>query len=257
MRPAALALHLALLTGALGGCVHDPSKEGAKEGVRVEAEGWSPLDARKPLETKQRALAEAQKKAVEKVMGVTVSATTKVEAAITLEQKILANIGGYIRRYEILSEREEDGFLKTRIRAWVLRQPPKPLPAAIRIAVLCADERLARSVRAALTSQGFTLADAAADADYTVGGKASAYSLTGSNIAGLRTGRARVSLDMTQAKTLAAFQTIQEASGLDPIDELARDKAVDIAARMAGEALASHLKAALDIPDDVSVSGKP
>lgn len=216
----------------------------------VEAEGWTPIDAKKPLETRQRALAEAQKKAVEKAMGVTVSATTKVESAITLEQKILANIGGYIRRYEILSEREEDGFHRTRIRAFVLDQTPKPLPAAagqIRIAVLCADERLAQSVRAALTSRGFALKDNAADADYAVTGTASAYSLNGPNIAGLRTGRARVSLDATQTKTQATFRNIQEASGLDLTDEIARDKAVDIAARMAGEALAAHLKTTLGI----------
>ncbi|MDD5303570.1 MAG: hypothetical protein PHS14_10730 [Elusimicrobia bacterium] len=226
----------------------------------VEAEGWTPLDAKKPLETKQRALAEAQKKAVEKALGVTVSATTKVESAITLEQSILANIGGYIRRYDILSEREEDGFLKTRIRAFVLYQPPKPLPEAasrVRIAVLCVDERLARAARAALTSQGFTLKDNAAEADYVVTGNVSVYSLADSTYAGLHAGRARVSLDATQTKTRTTFQNIQEASGLDLSDEIAHDKAVDNAAAMAGEALAAHLKATLGIPGDASVSDKP
>ncbi|MBI4061781.1 MAG: hypothetical protein HY403_10150 [Elusimicrobia bacterium] len=253
MRRTSLALGLALL-GGTAGCAHDGAR--AREGLEVEAEGWTPLDPRKPLETRLRAMAEAQKKAVEKALGVTVSATTKVESAVTLEQKILANIGGYIRRYDILSEREEGGFLKIRIRALVLQQPPAPLASAaggVRIAVLRIDEKLARTVRSALSAQGFALTDEASSADYVITGDVSVYPITVSAAAGLRTRRARVSLDVTRTKTRETFRNTQEASGLDPVEEIAHDKAMDIAARMAGEGVAAHLKASLGIP----APGKP
>jgi hypothetical protein len=259
MSRASSALALILVFGVSSGCGHNSAGTPSKGGTLVEAEGWTPLDAKKPLETKQRALAEAQKKAVEKVMGVTVSAVTKVESAITLEQQILANIGGYIRRYEILSEREEDGFLKVRIRALVLDQPPKPSPEAasrIRIAVLCGDERLAQTVRAVLTSRGFTIKEGAAEADYTVTGTVSAYALAGSSYADLHTSRARVSLNTTHEKTRATFQNTEEASGIDLSEDIAHDKALDIAAGLAGEALASHLRTTLGIPGDTSVPEK-
>lgn len=260
MRPASLALGLALLSGAVAGCVHDPSKDGADAGVSVEAEGWTPLDAQKPLETKRRALAEAQKNAVEKALGVTVTATTKVESAITLEQMIRANIGGYIRRYEILSEREADGFMKTRIRAFVLYKPPELPPEAanrIRISVLCADKRLAQNVRATMTVQGFTVDDPAGEADYVVKGNARVHSLGGSAYPGLHSGRARVSLDATQRGTQAAFQSVQEATGLDVSEDIANDKALDIAAGLAAEDLSVRLKEALGIPKNPVITGKP
>ncbi len=126
MKRVALILSLALVCSSFGGCFQRSSRMDFEQEETVEAEGWTPIDPQKPLETRERALAEAEKKAVEKVMGVTISASTKVESSITIRQEILANIGGDIRKYEILSERMEDGFLKTRIRAVIVFQRRKP-----------------------------------------------------------------------------------------------------------------------------------
>ena len=117
-----LPFFLVLACVLLAGCFHGRLRSGTREkGELVEAEGWTPLDPNKPLETRRRALAEAQKNAVEKVTGVAVTATTKVDLAVTSEQKISADVGGYIHKYEILWEKKDDGFLKIRIRAFVLR----------------------------------------------------------------------------------------------------------------------------------------
>ena len=63
-----LAAALALV---VAGCAHGRLKLGrTDDGEVVEAEGWSPYDAKDLMSTKQRSLAEAQKKAVERVVGV-------------------------------------------------------------------------------------------------------------------------------------------------------------------------------------------
>ena len=114
---------LLVLVGTLAGCASGRLEVGpAKDGEVVEAEGWSPVDASDPLGTKKRSLAEAQKKAVEKVVGVYISAKTRVSQAVSVNQNILANVQGYINKYEIVGEKQEEGFYKTRIRALVRYQ---------------------------------------------------------------------------------------------------------------------------------------
>ncbi|MDE2291459.1 MAG: hypothetical protein KGL53_05195, partial [Elusimicrobia bacterium] len=106
---------------AVAGCAHQRLKLGkTKDGEVIEAEGWSPYDPKDLLASKQRSLAEAEKKAVEQVVGVYVSAKTRVAQAVTLDQNILAKVGGYIQSYEVEKEWQEDGFYKTKIRAYVL-----------------------------------------------------------------------------------------------------------------------------------------
>lgn len=241
MRFAVPIMSLALVSGALTGCAH-PSRALAQEEVTVEAEGWTPLDHEHPLQAKQRALAEAQRKAVEKALGVTVSATTKVESAITLEQRITANVGGSIRSYEILSERENDGFLKTLIRARVLLRPAAREVSSIHFFVRCADEKLATALRAALTVRGFSVSRVENDGEYIVSGEASVYSMP-SPYAELRSYRARVSVDVLSVKTSESFRLVQEASAIDPADALARDKAVDTAAGLVVESVGLRLRA--------------
>ncbi|MEK7390270.1 MAG: hypothetical protein AAB036_11300 [Elusimicrobiota bacterium] len=250
MRRAGLALVLFCLAAELTGCGRALFRGGPGKGRVVEAEGWTPIDSANPLETKRRAIAEAQKNAVEQVMGVSVSATTKVEAAVTSEQKILANIGGYIRNYEILSEREEEGFLKIRIRALVLFHPPKPASSAasgVRLAVLCEDKNLSVVIEAHLSERGFTLEQSAADADYSIRASANVFVLADSGVAGLSAGRARVVLDVSETKTKGVFQHVREASALDPVEAVAREKAASVAARLASEDLASRIFVKLGI----------
>ena len=107
-----------LLLAATAGCasLDGPSPSGRRE-ISVDAEGWAPVQGGDTPSARRRALAEAQKKAVEKAVGVTVRANTRVDDAISVKQSIEANLGGTIRRYEVTSEGEEGGFFKVGIRA--------------------------------------------------------------------------------------------------------------------------------------------
>ncbi|HLG28774.1 MAG TPA: hypothetical protein VI387_01070, partial [Candidatus Brocadiales bacterium] len=87
----------------------------------VEAEGMAPI-TNDLQATKKASLADAQRVAVEKVVGVFVSGKTLVEKAITIEQNILVKTAGYIKKYEVIKEWQEQGFYHTRIKALVSYQ---------------------------------------------------------------------------------------------------------------------------------------
>lgn len=167
---------------ALAGCSHQRLKVGkTDDGEVIEAEGWAPYDAADLLGTKKRSLAEAQKKAVERVVGVFISAKTRVAQAVTLDQNILANVGGYIKKYDVLSEKSEEGFYKTVIRAHVLYKKvgddlnglglirPDAPPGNPKVMVVLAgtagadgaESPAAGAVRKALVDRGFQVVDPA------------------------------------------------------------------------------------------------
>lgn len=251
---------------ALSACASQRLKLGKTEdGEVVEAEGWTPFDAQDLLASKQRALAEAQKKAVERVVGVYVSAKTRVAAAVTLDQNILANVGGYVKRYDVVKEWPEDGFYKTKIRAHVLYKKlgsdlkglglvrPEAPPGNPRVLVEVAGDAAgdagegpaAGAVRKAFVERGFQVGTAApksAAADIRVAGTASARELTDVRLGGFRSWRARVELTASRtgsAEVLA--RKTQEASGLDAVADIARAKALENAAGLAAEAMALEL----------------
>jgi len=117
------ALSLLLVSGlVLIGC--SGSKTRLKTGKTmggevVEAEGMAPYKADDLTGTKAAALAAAQKAAVELVVGVYVTAKTRVEKAVAIEQNILTRTSGYVKKYDILKEWREGDWYKIRIRALV------------------------------------------------------------------------------------------------------------------------------------------
>ncbi|MBI4346802.1 MAG: hypothetical protein HY553_08095 [Elusimicrobia bacterium] len=254
----------------LAGCAHDRLRLGkGEEGEVIEAEGWSPIDAQDEIGTKQRALAEAQKKAVERVVGVFISAKTRVDQAVNVDSRILANIKGYIRKYDVVKERKEAGFHKTTIRALVLYRKigedlkelglvrPPPPPGNPRVAVriqakskekAAAAEAAAHGVRRGLLERGFQVVDEDEKenkADVLVTGDAEAYPIEDARLAGFRSMRARVTVKATKAGGQVMSHKTQEASGLDPSAEVAEGKAYDSAGALAGEALANELNSLL------------
>src|SRR4029077_19502202 len=56
------------------------------------------------------------------VVGVYVSAKTRVDKAVAVENNILTNANGYIKKYEVLSEGRSGDYYKVRIRALVSTQ---------------------------------------------------------------------------------------------------------------------------------------
>lgn len=151
-----------------------------EEGEVIEAEGWVPADPQDLVGSKQRSLADAQRKAVERVVGVFISAKTRVDQAVNVNSRILANVKGYISKYDVLGEKEEGGFYKTRIKALVLyrklgddlkqlglvRPPPPPgnPRVVVRVRVKgrgkeALGETAASGVRRGLLERGFLVVD--------------------------------------------------------------------------------------------------
>ena len=233
----------------------------------VEAEGWAPVDPKDAVGTKNRALAEAQKKAVEKASGVFVAATTKVEAAISVQQKIQTDSRGFIERYDVLSETTEDGFLKIRIRAFVarldesraraLKAPPLGTP---RLQVLIGgddsqDPRWTESARAALRARfvehGFSLAAVGArrsrhDSYLVVQGVVRAFRVGDARLGAFKSMRARLRLSVTDSRTgEVVLEKSGEASALNLDAGFAADQAAADAGSSVGDAAAGDLAAAL------------
>lgn len=263
-----------LAVGLLAGCFGGRLKVGpTKGGEVVEAEGWSPYDAEDLLGTKKRSLVEAQKKAVEKVVGVYISAKTRVSQAITLNQNILANVSGYIKKYEIRSEKRDGGFYKTKIRALVryekvgedlnalgLIQPDAP-PGNPSVRVERVKGKGAKpatlAVRSAFRRRGFRVVDSpGAQADIQVGVGAEAHRLQVDNVGlgGFYSYRARVSLSAKKSSTGEVLGSqVKEASALDPTPAIAKEKSLGEAGSIAGDALAEAIYASLSRRSNVSV----
>lgn len=121
MYTAALVFGSALILAT--GCGRSRLQVGqAAEGEIIEVVGEATIDQSNILETKQRSMADAQKKAVEMVVGVHVSARTLVEKAVQIQSNILARTDGYIKKYDVIKEWQEPPLYKTRIRAFVSYQ---------------------------------------------------------------------------------------------------------------------------------------
>lgn len=113
-----LLLGMVLASGCAGSRKMVKTFSGAS-GEIVEAEGIAPIMNNDLINARKAALADAQKSAVELVVGVYVSAETMVQKAVTIKSDILARTEGYITRYDILKEGEEGKFYKVRIKALV------------------------------------------------------------------------------------------------------------------------------------------
>jgi len=119
--------HISLVLGSaailiVSGCAGSKTRIKAEKGMQgevVEAEGTAPYNASDIPGSRAAALAAAQRAAVELVVGVYVNAKTRVDKAVAIEQNILAQTSGYVKRYEILKEGREGEWYKVRIRALV------------------------------------------------------------------------------------------------------------------------------------------
>ena len=240
------ALGAAALASFLLGCAtaNREAPSGWKE-TMVDAEGWAPLDGADLLSTKKRALIEAQKKAVEKAVGVTVRADTQVDNAIALRQSISANMGGTIRRYDVLSERAEEGFLKLRIRAAVLyrvaaeHHPMKPTRVFVRIA----GETLTAALRAELAGLDYPLVDSSADADVVVTGEVETNGRADSRLGGLYSWKTKVALSIADVPSGEVTRQEYEASAIALDERAAYDESLQKVGTLAGQDLAARFSA--------------
>lgn len=226
---------LALLLAA-GGCATVPaSGDGRKT---VEAEGWG-SDA-------PSALADAQKRAVEKALGVSIAASTRVEAAVAVRRRIWADSAGRVKSWTVLGERNAGGLLVVRIRAVVVRLAegePIPPPAATTVRIE-ASGPAAEGLRAGFGARGFTLVEKGGA--FIVRGSGNARLLRDARTAPFVSGRGRVTVSVTDAATGGVvWERSIEAGALDADALTASALAVASAAEAGGRDAADGLSRAL------------
>ncbi|MDI6640699.1 MAG: hypothetical protein QME68_00090 [Elusimicrobiota bacterium] len=111
------------------GCATTPIKETRTIGQPqkppveiVEAEGIGPIIDGDIIKARNTAIADAQKRAIELVVGVYISAENWVSKAKLIEDNITGETEGYIEKCEILKEVQENNFYKVRIKAHVRKE---------------------------------------------------------------------------------------------------------------------------------------
>jgi hypothetical protein len=196
----------------------------------VRAEGWAPLGPEGKAHARDRALADALRRAAEQGAGVVVEARSSVEKSVTLAQDVVTRARGVVRSWLVLGERVEDGIL----RLGIVAQVEEGKSPARTVALKIDDARARAGVAKALAENGIAVDRRALR---RVNGTAKARALRVSVFPGTELFRASTELvDEDTARTVFG-----EASALDVDPELAAAKAIEAAGYKAGLALAESM----------------
>ncbi|HOX23337.1 MAG TPA: hypothetical protein PLL10_07730, partial [Elusimicrobiales bacterium] len=268
-------LVVAILPALLAACASIGIKT---EGERVRAEGVAVYNAADPEGSRRAALLAAQRNAVEQVLGVFISAQTRVSKAELIDSKIMSASAGFIKHYSIENEKQEGSSYKISIKAVVLLDKVDQELGALRLegtaplagvivasyeeagGLALAGRDAARAVEQELSKIGFKLlpyeegklqsqtvaAARAVGADYLVTVEGKAYKLDNGGALGdgFYPYRARVTVKavaVDDGSTVA--NSAREAGGLDVAEAIAARKAL----AGAGEMAAKDIAAALDM----------
>lgn len=87
----------------------------------VEVKGRAIIENSKE-QARKLAINDALKNAVDAVVGVYISANTLVSKSVLIEEEIRSNTQGYIEKYEIIKEYEENNFYVVKIKAYVKKE---------------------------------------------------------------------------------------------------------------------------------------
>jgi hypothetical protein len=93
--------------------------------LAVFAQSTSTIEVDGKGQSKEQAMNDAFRNAVQQACGTTIKASTKVENYVTLEDAIVSNSQGYIKSHTIISEKQETNFYSVRIKALVSLDPIK------------------------------------------------------------------------------------------------------------------------------------
>lgn len=233
-------------------------------GEVVEAEGLAPHDPADMIATKRSSLTDAQRNAVEKAVGVYISARTLVEKAVAIENNILAKTDGYVKKYEIIGEGPSGDLYSTRIRALValkeieddlrelslsnvpdLKKPRVLVELTEQMGKEALDDSpAANALQRALSGAGFVVVSGARarEADIIIRGKATAHPFQGQGLGGFVSYRARLSVESLRAGSNDVLSSVtHEASGLGGNQDLAALKSLDTVGEMVGRDLSASL----------------
>lgn len=225
---AALLLSAALL----GACASAP---GGPRVSAVRAEGWAPLGPEGREHARDRALADALRRASERGAGVLVEGRTSVRDAVTLSSDVMTRSRGVVRSWLVLGEQVVDGILKV----GVLAQVEEGRGLGRTVALRLKDARAEAGVARALAEKGI---ETDRRAPTRVTGTASSRALRVSVFPGTESYRAGAEL-VISGRDGEPRRFFAEASALDVDGDLAAAKAVEAAGYKAGLALAELLNA--------------
>ncbi|OGR93355.1 MAG: hypothetical protein A2992_06110 [Elusimicrobia bacterium RIFCSPLOWO2_01_FULL_59_12] len=274
-----LLLPLALLAAGCSGSRSRLQKAAGPSDEIVEAEGMAPYNAADVPGSRAAALAAAQRNAVELVVGVYVTGKTRVEKAVAIENRILAHVQGYVKRYQVLSEGKNGNVYKVRIRALVsteklhddldslglLREPALGNPrVAIVVHEWIGEKQISngeatRTLMQGLIDKGFQVVTLPSSiqrendpveiartlnrgqAELVVAGLARAQSLGyEKKLGGMSSYRAAINIRVIEVGSGQVLSTVsQVASGMEGTPEIAGGKALGKAAELAVVDLAS------------------
>lgn len=215
---------LALVLAAAGCATAPASGDGRKT---VEAEGWGSDAA--------SALADAQKRAVEKALGVSIAASTRVEAAVAVRRRIWSDSAGRVKNWTVLGQKKAGSLLVVRIRAVVVRLAegeavPPPAETTVRIE---ASGPAGEGLRRGFGGRGFTVVEKGGD--FVVKGAGGSRLLRDSRTAPFISGRGRVTVSVIDAATGGVvWERSTEAGGLDSDPLTASARAVESAGELGG-----------------------
>ncbi|MFQ5687926.1 MAG: hypothetical protein ACE5GV_14840, partial [Candidatus Scalindua sp.] len=139
--------------------------------------GESPIYDGKVVPARQRALEDAFRNAVRKILGTMVTAESYTQNAISIDDSIVTKAKGYIKTYEVLEEQKNNESILLKVKVVVSIEPIKDELTAMKILIeamgnprilLLIDEKGQETVRnsyaaeqitKALTSKGFNIVD--------------------------------------------------------------------------------------------------
>lgn len=122
MKRGAIILLLSFIIIACSGNVKKSELNKAYEVEVVEAEGRAPIVNNDLNNAKQSSLQDALKNALHLVIGVYVSGDTLVSKSMLIDDEITSRTEGYIEKYSVLDEKVDNGFYKTKIKAYVRKE---------------------------------------------------------------------------------------------------------------------------------------
>lgn len=206
----------------------------------VETEGFAPVDGRGLADARDRARGDARRRAVEEVAGVAVESTTRVEGAVTQEQRTTARSRGFVESSSPLDEDVKDGMVRVRLRARV-REGTAPWST---VALNIPEGPLASGVARALREKKVDTRGGRGAPELT--GTSRTAELPQSLIAGTTAVRANAALILKGAD--ADLRVTGAASGLDLDPIGAADKALEAAGYRAGIELATAMEKTVSGP---------
>ena len=234
---------LALLL-VVAGCATAPVTGAERQ--TVEAEGWAaesaPVSGESKRSATERALADAQKRAVEKALGVAIAASTRVEAAVAVRRRIWADARGRVESWTVLGERSEGGMRAVRIRAVVRRlasdeMVPPPVDTKVRVEAI---GPAGKGLRRSFGARGFTVVERGGD--FVVKALVHSERLSDARTAPFVSGVGRVNVSVLDAVSGdVVLEESREAGGLDADPLTASALAVETAGELGGRDAADGL----------------